>query len=314
MRIPFSGSGQDGLDDMAMPNFLIIGAAKSGTTSLFQYLRQNPDIFMSPIKEPHFFSFDGEDSVFGGPIDAKSHNAITSIQAYQSLFHDVTNERAIGEASTSYLYNSEAPMRIRHYLPNVKLVAILRNPVDRAYSNFLYMTRRQLEPLTDFEHALREEETRIRDHWPPTWHYKRRGFYCAQLHRYFSFFERGQIQIWLYEDLCENPLGLIQGIFQFLGVDDSISPDVSARYNPSGLPRSPLIRKMLRSAKPVKALVKPLLPSGLREHISRSLRNLYVATPPLSKALRSQLVEEYRDDIVGLQELIKRDLSGWLYH
>ena len=297
---------------MTMPNFLIIGAAKSGTTSIYHYLGQHPEIYMSPIKEPHFFAFEGEKVDFCGPGDGMAHHAITSIDAYKALFQKVSNERAIGEASTSYLYNLDAPRRIRHYVHDVKLVAILRNPVDRAYSNFLYMSRRQLEPLLDFGQALTEEGARIRNHWAPTWHYKQRGFYCNQLRRYFSLFQPKQIGVWLYEDLSADPIGLIRDICQFLGVDDSITPNISTKHNISGLPKSALLHKLLRNSKPIKALVKPLIPAILRERISKKLRNLYVSKPPLPRELRSQLIKEYRDDILGVQDLIQRDLTGWL--
>ena len=297
---------------MTMPNFLIIGAARSGTTSLYHYLGQHPEIYMSPVKEPHFFAFEGETADFRGPGDGMARHAITNIAGYLELFRDVSTERAIGEASTSYLYDSKAPARIRHHARDMKLVAILRNPVDRAYSNFLYMTRRQLEHLSDFAGALREEETRIRGHWSPSWHYKQRGFYCSQLQRYFRLFEPSQVKVWLYEDLNANPVGLVQSICQFLGVDDLFAPNVSTNHNVSGLPKSEILHRSLRNLKPIKALVKPLLPAILRESISKNLRNLYGVKPTLPREVRQQLTAEYREDILKLQDLIQRDLSGWL--
>ena len=297
---------------MTMPNFLIIGAAKSGTTSLYHYLGQHPEIYMSPIKEPHFFALEGQKADFGGPDDGIVRNAIIRIEDYRALFQEVSNERAIGEASTSYLYDSKAPRRIRHHVPDVKLVAILRNPVDRAYSNFLYMTRRQLEPLPDFEQALREEEARIRNHWSPGWHYKQRGFYFGQLQRYFSLFEPRQIGVWLYEDLNVNPTGLVQSISQFLGIENSSTPDVSTKHNISGLPTIQMLDRLLRNSKPIKALVKPLLPVTLRSRISKYLRSLYVVKPLLPFEIRRQLINEYREDILKLQDLIQRDLSAWI--
>ena len=297
---------------MVMPNFLIIGAAKSGTTSLYHYLKQSPQIYMSPIKEPYFFAVEGEALRFRGPEDGLRRNAITTIDSYRVLFNEVSNELAIGEASTLYLYEPKAPRRIHHYVPRVKLIAILRNPVDRAYSNFLYMSRRQLEPLPDFVQALREEEARIRNDWSPSWHYMRRGFYCAQLKRYFSLFEPSQIRVWLYEDLCDDSMDLVQSTCRFLGVDDSFVPDVSTVHNVSGLPKSALIHRLIRKSKPIKPLVKPLLPAIVRELISKKLRGLYVVKPPLPQQVRRQLMKAYREDILALQDLIQRDLSGWL--
>ncbi len=164
---------------MTLPNFLVIGAAKSGTTALHEYLKQHPQIYMSPQKEPHFFSLEGKKVDFRGPGDKREeqlNNSVTNIEDYRKLFQGVSNEIAIGESSTSYLNNPEAPERIRHYIPNAKLIAILRNPVARAYSSFLHMVQRGYEPLTDFAEALRDEERRIRDNWMGLWHYKQTGF------------------------------------------------------------------------------------------------------------------------------------------
>ena len=132
---------------MAMPNFLIIGAMKSGTTALYYYLEQHPQVYMSPVKEPNFFcSEENSDGDFA-----------TRLGAYQDLFRDVSGEKAIGEASHCYLYEPEAAARIQEYITDAKLIAVLRDPVDRAYSHFLHMVRNGSEPLTDFALALREE-------------------------------------------------------------------------------------------------------------------------------------------------------------
>src|SRR3712207_6354190 len=138
---------------MTMPNFLIIGAMKSGTTALYYYLEQHPEIYMSPVKEPNFFSSQEQEN---------AADAVTDIGTYQHLFRGVSGEKAIGEASHSYLYEPGAAAEIRRYLPEAKLIAILRNPIDRAYSHFLHMVRSGTEPLDDFAQALQEEVVGIR--------------------------------------------------------------------------------------------------------------------------------------------------------
>jgi len=297
---------------MTMPNFLIIGAAKCGTSSVYHYLRQNPEIYMSPIKEPHFFALEGQTTRFGGPDDGMLRNGITRMEDYRTLFQNASTERVIGEASTSYLYDPIAPRRIRHHLADVKLVVILRNPVDRAYSNFLYMSKRQLEPLPDFERALQEEDIRIRDHWSPGWHYRQRGFYFRQLRRYFELFNARQIGIWLFDDLLADPAGLVQGVSRFLGIETTYTPNVFDKHNVSGLPRIRLLHRLLIKSKPFKGIVKPLLPATVRNRISKLLRGLYVAKPPLPVRIRKQLINEYREDVLKLEDLIQRDLSDWL--
>lgn len=162
---------------MILPNFLIIGAAKSGTSSIYDYLKQHPQIYMSSIKEPIFFAFEGEQIDEFGPFNddplAKGTltNSATNIDDYQALFRDVDGEKAIGEASVRYLYFSKSPNRIKKYIPEAKLIAILRNPVDRAYSHFLMNLRKQFEPLNDFSKALQAEEKRKLDNWGWDWHY-----------------------------------------------------------------------------------------------------------------------------------------------
>ena len=307
---------------MTMPNFLIIGAAKSGTTALYNYLKEHPQVYMSsPFKEPHFFAFEGEKPNFQGPGDQKLYNHIvfSDIEAYRALFQGVSKETAIGEASVNYLYISKASDRIRHYVPDMKLIAVLRNPAERAYSAFLHMTRDCREPLSDFARALEAEEERIQNNWAPVWHYKQAGFYYGLLKRYYETFEREQIRIYLYEDLNDNIVGVLRDIYRFLGVDVNFVADVSTRYNVSGVPERwrPLHAFLIRS-NPVKSVVKPLLPEGLRGRlvplVLNALRERTLVKPQMPAEVRRQLIELYKEDVLKLQELIGRDLSKWLQY
>jgi sulfotransferase family protein len=292
---------------MTMPNFLIIGAMKSGTTALYYYLEQHPQIYMSPVKEPNFFCFGGEES-----SDSKS---ITRLEAYQDLFKDVSDEKAFGEASHCYLYEPEATTQIQRHVPDAKLIAILRNPVDRAYSHFLHMVRNGTEPLKDFAQAIRREENAtfqkrsLHD-------YIGRGRYYEQLHRYFDAFGRKQVKVYLYEDLSNAPIDTLQDTFRFLGVDDSFVPDVSLRRNVSGYPRYKTLDEFLRRPSSVKHALKVYLPSRLRWRLSKVFDDLKTRNqldpPALQPEVRRQLVGVYREDILKVQELIRRDLSDWL--
>lgn len=296
---------------MTLPNFLIIGAAKSGTTALYHYLKQHPQIYMSPIKEPHFFSYEGEEALGLGQ-GRKPTDHITDINAYRRLFEGVSVETAVGEASPSYIYITQSPERIRHHIPDAKLMAVLRDPADRAYSNFLYALKLGREPLTDFALALREEETRIRKGWGPFWHYQRKGFYYEQLKRYFDRFDRDQIRVYLYEDLNTEAVGVLRDIFSFLGVDESYVPDISARLNVSGVPKGRFSRAVVTSIDTVNPLLKRVLPTQLRT-VRESIRDKVLDKPPPPPTeAREYLVELYREDILRLQDLIHRDLSAWL--
>ena len=296
---------------MIMPNFLIIGAAKAGTTSLYGYLVQHPQVYMSSIKEPRFFALEGEKLDFRGPAQSINHTSVTTLAEYSQLFQEVTSQTAIGEASTVYLSHPKAPERIKHYIPDVKLIAILRDPSERAFSSYLHLVRDGYETLS-FAEALEAEASRIKDNWQPLWYYKERGFYYQQLQRYFEIFAPEQIEIYLYEDLAKDSTGVIQNITRFLEVDDTFAPDLE-RKNVSGIPKNRLVQNLLTKKNPLKSVLKPLLPESLRQSVIQNIsqRNLG-AKPTLSPQMRQNLIAIYQEDILKLQELIQRDLSHWL--
>ncbi len=298
-----------------MPNFFILGAQKAGTTALYHYLKQHPQVYMSPRKETNFFAQEGEKLDFyqiGAPQSKKK--LIDNTSAYCELFQGASNERAVGEASPWYLYNPRVPEKIKHYLPRAKLIVILRDPVERAYSHFLNSFRVGKEPLTDFAQALLEEEERIRNNWHPlVYHYRQMGYYFAQLKPYFDMFKRDQIRIYLYEDFKANPTDALRDNFRFLNVDDTFVPDMSLKHNPAGVPKSKALYLFFLRQNPIKSMFKPFIPEGLRKRIVLGLQNQNFDKPPqLSPELRQQLIQDYRDDILNLQDLLQRDLSRWL--
>jgi hypothetical protein len=289
-----------------MPNFFIVGAQKAGTTSLYHYLNQHPQVYMSPRKEPHFF--EGMQSEFRRP--GRRNAPVSDLAEYQTLFEGVSDERAIGEASASYLYSPRAPGLIKSCVPDAKIIAILRNPAYRAYSNFLHCVQVGREPLGSFTEALQAEESRMREKWGPLWYYKQKGFYYAQVKRYFDVFGRDKVGVWLYEDMRNDAFGTLGEVFRFLGVDESFVPDASVEHNPSGIPRVGRLYtgvRALTARNPV--LVERVLPAGLRGYVKS---RLFVKPPPFPPELREGLTYSYKEDILRLQELIERDLSAWL--
>lgn len=295
---------------MTMPNFFVVGAQKGGTTSLYYYLKQHPQVYLSPRKEPHFF--EGMRSEYSRP--ERRNPPITNIEDYQALFDGVVNEKAIGEASASYLYSPRAPILIKQSVPDAKVIVLLRNPSDRAYSNFLHCVRTGREPLDDFGPALRAEDERVRASWAPLWHYKRKGFYYGQVKRYFEEFGRGRVGIWLSEDLRADPLEMLRGVYEFLGVDEAFAPNLAIEHNTSGLPKNKTLyvaAKRLAARNPTLklALLERLLPAGPRRYVKD---RIFVKPPPFPEEIRRGLIEDYREDILMLQELIGRDLSPWL--
>ena len=181
---------------MTMPNFIIIGSGKCGTTSLYHYLNQHPDIFMSPMKETNFFSFEEKQLDFRGIGDYElTSSSVTKLKDYEDLFKSVTNEHAIGEASPVYIYDENTPTRIKNYIPNAKIIAILRDPSDRAFSNYMSRFAKGFEPITDFSTALAMEDKRKKDNWSFMFHYRSQGFYYSMLKRYYDLFDADQIKI-----------------------------------------------------------------------------------------------------------------------
>jgi hypothetical protein len=246
-------------------------------------------------------------------IKGYKQRKVDSLDEYKSLFQDVSDEIAIGEVSPSYLYTPSSPERIKQSVPNAKLIAILRNPVDRAYSNYLRCVRNDQEPITDFAEALRQEPIRIQNNWSPKWFYKSKGFYYEQLKRYFEVFDKNQIQIYLYEDLCDSPSNLMQNLFEFLDVDSTFVPNISEKKNVSYIPKNRLLQKFLKKTNIIKSIVKPLLSEKLRHRAVTNLKIWNQSKPLLLPDIRKQLTQEYREDILKLQDLLQKDLSHWLY-
>ena len=296
---------------MTLPNFIVIGAAKCGTTSLVHYLAQHPQVFMSPEKEPRFFAPEFFTQYISGPIRKGTIRNEMKIEEYEGLFEDITTEKAIGEASTEYIFFPETPKRIKKLIPDVKLIAILRNPSDRAFSAYCFQLRDGVEPLS-FEHSLLSESKRSQEYWRPGCLYQKAGFYFDQLSRYFDVFEPNQVRVYLYEDLDKRPIKTLRDIFDFLDIDQNFIPDLS-RKNVSALPKNFVLNRLLSNQSPLISL-NPYLPKQLLELLRYIKEKNRKPKPKLSRELKEELIGICKDDILKLQTLIKRDLSHWMLH
>jgi len=298
---------------MTLPNFLVIGAAKSGTTSLHRYLSQHPEIYVVPGKLGCFFAFEGQTPAHKGPADWKMDRlAVTDLAAYEAHFDGVDGEKAIGEVCAAYIYHPTAAERIRCHLPDVKLVAILRDPVDRAYSNYMHKVRDGEEPLKSFADAIDAEPRRIREDWRYNWHYLSRSKYFDQLRRFYGLFAKEQIQVHLFDDLCSRPHKLFRDLFGFLDVNEDFQPDTSIRYQVTGVPHSRAFANFIRQPSIVKTAYRSVMPARYRQRLTKSLEALNLRKPSLPDPIRQELLAVFRDDVLRLQDLIGRDLSRWL--
>lgn len=297
---------------MSLPNFFIVGAAKAGTTALHYYLKQHPHICMSAQKEPKFFAFEGQQAKFNGPGgDQFSRSIITDLEEYQQQFRVASTETAIGEASPWYLYSDQAAKNIYRRLPDAKLIVVLRNPVDRAFSSYLHVVSDGREYLS-FEEGLRAEEERIAAGWEFIWHYRRAGFYAEQISHFLNFFPREQMRFYLYDDLYADSTSLLKDIYEFLEVDHSFMADTSVRPNSTGVPKNKMLTQLLFRPNPLKTVARALLPQDLKYSISQRLRTKSLLKPQVANDTRRELLSDYREDILALQGLIDRDLSLWI--
>ena len=296
--------------EIKRPNFIIIGAMKAATTSLYTYLKQHPAVFMTKVKEPMFFNNYKQDNNYKIMGPKKSKKFV--FNQYLDLFDDARDETAIGEASPSYIYNHQAPALIKEKLPDVKIIAILRQPTDRAYSNFLHARRAGKEPLSSFEDSIKEEDRRIEDNWSPLYHYINKGYYTKQLERYYSVFPQDKIKVILFEDIVKSPQKTIRDIFNFLKVDSYQEIDFSNKANVSGDPKGILgwIVKKMRFYNIMPGNLLSRLPSFMRFFLYKLA---YSNPKKMDKDLRKNITNRYYlDEIKKLEKMIDRDLSHWL--
>lgn len=300
-----------------MPNFLVIGSPKSGTTSLYNYLKQHPEIYMSPIKEPHFFAFENQSIKFHGPNDDQAYLSkfsVTSLSEYEKLFDGVTSEKAIGEVSTMYLYLKDSAAKIKYYLPDVKLIAILRNPVDRAFSHFLHLVRDGRENTMDFDWAISQEEKRIKENWSPAWHYQRVGLYAEQIKQYLDIFDRSQIKVYIYDEWQQDNQVILKDIYNFLGVDANYQLDCKNKYNEfSYVPKNLILNQFFAQDNFLKSFIKKIIPKNIYKKLGDNFYQSNLQnSPKMDNATRQKLNALFKDDILKLQEILNIDITNWL--
>lgn len=297
-----------------LPNFLIAGAAKSGTTAFYYQLKGHPEIYLSPVKEPCYFS----STVLHLPqpgIKDELKSYVKTFEEYCKLFANAGDKKAVGEASadTLYFYEKTIPV-IKQVLGDPKIIILLRDPVDRAFSAYLHLVRDNREYLS-FEDGLKEEEERIRRDWQCMWHYKNRGMYYRQVKAFKEAFSR--VHIVLYEDFRRNPRDVIRQACEFLEVDTSYKPaDTRARYNVSGFPRFRALNNIFLMKNIVQRTARKVGSAILTEDRWAKFRDsvrakLFVKSPMIPET-RAHLQQVFREDILRLQDLLQRDLGHWL--
>jgi hypothetical protein len=298
---------------MPLPKFFVIGASRSGTTSLHNYLGQHPDVFMCPKKSPNFFASADPIPSREGPVARQMMSQwVTDRQSYEALLSGARQESAIGEVSPVYLQSRAAPERIRDLCPDAKLVAILRDPAERAWAHFMGRRRDGIETREDFEEVIDAELAEGLPDDVAFGSYLGCSRYGHFLSRFFELFPSEQIRVYLFEDLRDAPRDLLSDIFSLLGVDSSPSDSIAlSRHHQSGQVRGALRRFLWTRSVGLRTTLRPMLPESVRRLAAPVfLENL--DKPNLNPALRVRIRETLATDVERCQELIERDLSRWL--
>jgi hypothetical protein len=285
---------------MALPDFLLIGAAKSGTTAIDQYLHQHPQIFMA-TKETRFFAYDADLSKV-----SEYHRDlgdtfwwIQTQDQYEALFVDAEPGQVKGEATPLYLESDNAAGNIHRIVPDAQLIASLRNPVERSISDYMMQVR----------HG--REDRSFEDAFDASAHHVKGSLYYEQFKRYLDLFPRERLMVFMYEEFRKDNVKKLQDIFGFLGVDTSFVPDTGERHNTGGYPRSKIINKALMNPA-VHRMVKPLAPDWLKDSVRKVVKMNMTKAPEVDPQIKETLRNFYREDILKLQDLLQQDFSPWL--
>jgi hypothetical protein len=304
-----------------LPNFFLAGPPKAGTTSLHQYLRQHPQVYMNPIKEPTFFAVadlrsrddyfptvgrerTGLRAYLAGPQVQPAQFWATEWDDYVAMFRNVRDQTAVGEASVSYFFSPSAAPAIRSKLPGARLIFVLRDPAERLFAWYMLSLRR--DPRPTFRTWLQKTMAGGDDRGPAV----DGGRFATHLERFFYHFPREQVRVYVYESLRADARIVVRDILAFLGVDPDYPIDVSHKHNETVVQRFPVLDKLRRRFFGNASFIS-WLPALAQE----PLRDLYYrrrAHIPMSADDRQMVIEYYRDEILRTADLIGRDLSAWL--
>jgi hypothetical protein len=293
---------------MALPDFFVAGAPKAGTTALHAALARHPSLYLSPVKEPKFFLGDGPPPARGGPGDVRTYREhVWRREDYEALFDEASAGRLRGESTPFYLYRHDAQLRIRALLPDAKFIVVLRDPVERAHSNWTHLWSAGLDPVGDFVQACAEEDRRIKAGWADFWHYLALGRYGEQLERLYATFGPEQVLVFRYRTLLDQPAQVLDRICAFLRVPQGVLTEMP-RENVTAHPELTLRHRALSAALRVAHALPGVATDALEQNLQRD-------SPPrrsLTWAERRALIPRFEADIRLLESITGEDYSDWL--
>lgn len=309
---------------MARPDFFVVGVPKGGTTALHALLAQHPGLYLSPLKEPKFYLCDGRPPTrrdagswgHRGPGDRHSAREwVWRRDRYETLFDAAPGGLLRGESTPFYLYDRGAHARMAWDVPDAKIIALLRDPVDRAYSNWNHLRSDGLERVPSFLDALAAEDERVARGWAPFWHYRRLGRYAEQLRSLFDHYPREQVLLLRYRELVDDPAGTMSRVDAFLGV-----PQHPARVaNPENMhpyvadsARVRWLGRAVRTGAAVGSLLPPQAWRAVEVHLLKALHAHGGRRPRLTPEERQVALAGLADDIQDLELLTGQSYADWL--
>lgn len=312
------GHGSHKLSDVRWPDFFLIGTPKGGTTALHSALVGHPQLHLSAVKEPKYFLCNGTApprSTQRGPGDAHSAREwVWRESDYLRLFADARPGTLAGESTPFYLYDLAAQRRIAETIPHARLIAVIRDPVDRAYSNWTHLWSDGLEPISDFNHALAQEDSRVGAGYAPFWHYTRLGRYGEQLRHLYQLFPREQVLVLRYRQLAEEPDRTVATVCDFLSVQHHAAakskPDNVHPYVSPGL-RAKLLGTAIRSGAAAGAFAPPQLWRRVEAPLRSRMHKGGGRRPSLSVEQRRQALAGFLDDIALLEDVTRSSFDDW---
>ncbi|MBM9458480.1 sulfotransferase [Nocardioides sp. zg-536] len=299
------------------PDFLLVGAPKAGTSALHLALAAHPDVFVTTPKEPKFWLCeDAPPPHWRGPGDRHSQREwIWHREAYADLFRLAPPHAARGESTPFYLWHRGAQRRIAEALPDIRLIAVVRDPIDRAYSNWMHLWSDGLEPEADFETAFARQDERVAAGYAPFWRYRDLGLYGEQLADLLKLVDPSRVLVVRYRDIVDRPVETVDRACRFLGLREGAVPGIarenSRPYVAPGL-RPRLVGPMVRAGAWAGQFAPPEVWRRLSTPVVARLQTTDAHRPSLSAEQRARLLPAFEADIRLLMELTGDDYSDWL--
>jgi hypothetical protein len=298
------------------PDFFVVGAAKAGTTALYNWLQDHPAIFLPAVKEPGFFAYaDGAALPKCGPFDPNYFNQIAVDNESYSALYEKAGPRLTGDVSPVYLLNENAAERIAAARPDARIIIVLRDPVERAFSQYMHHVRDSLETCETFEQALAEESSRLAAGWSWGHGYATHGHYCAQIKRYLSVFPREQVLFLDFQDMQTEPEECWRQLCTHLSIEQrplAQNERVNQTVGLTEISARPGITHRLRHPGKAQKLLKQILPWIVRAKIRQVIEGPGRPVPLLRMDTKRSLANRYQGERLRIKEMTGLSLTHWL--